>query len=73
MKQTIPILLVNVTMRFPTKRHKIYKFKTYLKKVTKGTTPQQAFKFLRVSDKNECDMYCVEIIKKVGNTSVIDS
>ena len=73
MPEKIPILLVNITMRFPTKHKRKYTFKTYEKKVTKGLTPIQAFRFIRVPDKDLCDMYCIEAIKKVGETKIIDN
>ncbi len=68
----IPIILVNATLRFPTTNPKKFTFKTYEKRVTKGKTPEQAFQFLRVN-KTNCDMYCIQPIKVVGKTSVIDN
>ena len=68
----IPIILVNATLRFPTINPKKFTFKTYEKRVTKGKTPEQAFKFLRV-DKTNCKDYKIECLKVIGNTSVIDN
>jgi len=74
-KPTIPILLVNVTLTFPTKNPKKFTHKTYERKVTKGTTPEMAFKFLRIpkDEKNRCCDYKIECLKNVGKTSMIDN
>ena len=79
-KPTIPMLLVNVTLRFPTKNPKKFTIKHFENCVTKGKTPETAFRFLKLSnkkngnvDKSKCDFYCIEPLKVVGKTSVIDN
>ena len=74
-KPTIPILLVNVTLTFPTNNPKKFTYKTYERKVTKGTTPEMAFKFLRIpkDEKKRCCDYKIEGIKTVGKTSVLNN
>ena len=65
--------MVNAVLRFPTKNKKKFKFKRYYKSITKGRTPEQAFRFLRVPDKNDCDMFCIEALKVVGKTNIVDN
>lgn len=71
----IPILLANITLQFPTKNPKKFTSKTYEKKVTKGTTPEQCFRFIRIpeDEKKRCSDYEIKLLKKVGETSVIDN
>tara|TARA_R110002167_G_scaffold24774_4_gene86662 strand:+ start:3196 stop:3441 length:246 start_codon:yes stop_codon:yes gene_type:complete len=79
-KPTIPILIVNITMRFPTKNPKKFTFRTFENQVTKGKTPETAFNFLRLNskkngtiDKTKCDIYSIQVLKVIGKTSVLNN
>ena len=69
----IPIITVNATLKFPTKRKTIFTTVSYTNKVTKGKTKEEAFKFLRVPNKDKCVSYEIECISVVGDTGVVDS
>lgn len=71
----IPILLINAELKFPTKNPKKFTFKKYERKVSKGTTPEQVFKFLRIpaAEKLSCCDYKIECLKNVGSTSIVDN
>ena len=69
----IQIKLINITVTFPTKLRTKFTHKTYLKKVSKGNTDAELFKFVRIPDKKLVCRYKIEVISVVGSTNVVGS